>query len=396
MQLESARRVPSDRRTTCNVWQRCAPSHSPTLLPPPSHSPTLPCRSMAKSSRQQKPLHPQLPFVEVLGADLKAMLSDPDEGRQELRKLLHEHSLIVFRDAELSPRENVQLNQLAGYHATETHPLGILGGWNAKQTGLANLPQIPEVMCQGNALLKDHHGIASLQLKQLLSFDDEGFHADGMHNMQDRLPVLTSMHCLKAPLAGGETHFACSRLALSRLDPELRELCRRLTVHYAYDESGGSPIMRDGIVREGFQPVAPSCGSAAAAMIVRTAHPLVRNVDGEESLYISCARVERMEAQADERRGLPAVHLGTAESFAFVRRLLGEMTQPPLVSCRRGKPEQPRRASGLCSAPLTPCHCHRTTIFRAALFAQMAGGRPRDLGQPPPPPRAVQGRHLRR
>ena len=185
-------------------------------------------------------------------------------------------------------------------------------------------------------LLKDHHGIASLQLTLPLTMEDEGFHADGIHNLQHHLPVLTSMYCLKAPVAGGATFFTCGRRALSDLDPALATLCKRLTVHYVYNESRGRPIMRDGIVREGFAPPAePPTGGAppAVASIVRTAHPLVRVIQGtgEESLCISCANIERMEAPPDERRGLPGLRLDADASYDLVRTLLEGATSAPRV-----------------------------------------------------------------
>ena len=296
----------------------------------------LPPTSAAEGA-QIRSLHAEQPFAEVTNADLRAWLAIPDVGKQKLRALLAEHGLLLFRGVDLSPREEVLLTKLAGHHEEEesSDGLGKLGGWNAAQPGIGTLPQETDVLCQGNVLLKDHHGIASLQLKLPLTYESEGFHADGIHNMQHRLPVLTSMLCLKAPIAGGSTFFTCSRRALSTLDPALRELCRRLTVHYAYDETRGRPIMRDGIVREGFQsPVAGRDASAAPpAPVVRTAHPLVRRVaaTGEESLYLSCANIERMEAPADERHGLPAVWLDEAQSYDLVRQILGSATAAPRV-----------------------------------------------------------------
>ena len=100
-------------------------------------------------------------------------------------------------------------------------------------------------MCQGNALLRDHHGIGTMQLQQLLTFDNEGYHCDGLHNQQTQLPVLTSMYCLRAPRSGGETFFACSRDALARASTELRDLARRLSVHYECAWPAGSALVHD-------------------------------------------------------------------------------------------------------------------------------------------------------
>lgn len=279
-------------------------------------------------------LNQRAPFVDVRGADLRRWIAQPTEGQQQLRKLLTTHGLVVFRDVQLSPREHVALVKLANYHAEFDHTrVGVPGGWNAKTGGIATLPADPEVLCQGNVLLQDHHGIDSLQLKQLLTYEDEGFHSDGMHNMQERLPVLTSMHCLRAPVAGGETFFACARLAFSRLDPALQVLCRRLEVHYEYDEGGGLAIMRKGIVREGRHPQVRTNKGAPGKPPICTVHPLVRThpETGEETLYMSCANIKRMKAEADDEHRLPALDLDTAASYDLIGTLLHSVTQPPFV-----------------------------------------------------------------
>jgi len=279
----------------------------------------------------------RVPFAEVCdGGVLHDWLAEPEVGREEIRSLIRAHGLVVFRDTSLTPREELQVAQLAGYHATEqaTGGAGSLFGWQGKVAGLAALPDVPEVVCQGNVQLLDHHGIDGVQLTPLLTFENEGYHSDGMHNMQHSPPVLTSMRCVKAPLAGGETFFACSRLALSRLGPAMRALCRRITVHYVYDESLGLPIMRGGIVRESRQPREKDASPPAPP--ARTCHPLVRThpETGEEALYLSCANIDFMVAPADEHDS-PALRLDTAASYELVAALLGVVTRPPYVYAHR-------------------------------------------------------------
>ena len=279
-------------------------------------------------------LHPRLPFAELLNVDISALLAaDPVKSRRELQHLLSTHGLIVFRGVKISPQEEVQLSELCGYHKRrDSSSIGAFGGWNAPSKSIATIPSHPDVLCQGNVKLEAHHGIASAQLQPLLTYENEGFHSDGVHNMQEHLPVVTSMYCLKAPVAGGETFFACSRLALSRLDPTLQELCRRLDVHYEYIEGDEAlPIMRDGIVRVGRQPAASATGERKPP--IRTIHPLVRvHADtGEESLYISCGNIDHMHAAADDFLGVPGVLLDAAASYELVQQLLGEVTQAPLL-----------------------------------------------------------------
>ena len=126
-------------------------------------------------------LHPDLPFAEIPdGASVLArLLADPRRGREELRRLISTHGLVVFRSAAgLSPAEEVKVIRMFGYHAErDESSLGAFGGWSSRPSGIATLPAQPDVLCQGNVRLENHHGIESLQLKQLLSLENEGFHS---------------------------------------------------------------------------------------------------------------------------------------------------------------------------------------------------------------------------
>ena len=285
-------------------------------------------RQMAATTCKTRPLSDcdGIPFASVSGATLRTFLEHPVKGAEELRRLLTTHGLVVFREANLTPEEEVKLNKLPGWHTDRSTPDSYNFGWSTDDVGgIGVLPNLPEVLCQGSAILKDHHGIPALELRQRLSFEREGYHVDGAHNLQDGAPVLTSMYCLRAPLAGGETHFVCGRSALSRAPSDLQDLARRITVHYHYDEAAGLPIMRDGIVREGRgAPLAAAETKAPPA--VQTSYPLVRRhcESGEEALYISCANIERMEAAATVSQ--PALLLDVEESYRLVEALLGEAT----------------------------------------------------------------------
>jgi hypothetical protein len=277
------------------------------------------------------PLSPHAPFAEVRrgGATLRGWLKR-GSGAQ-FRTLLETHGLVVFRGcAALTPREEVEVNKLAGYHAPDFDEgrRGVPGGWNAAAAGVGVLPDQPEVLCQGNVLLRDHHGLDGVQLRQLLTLENEGFHADGVHNQHARLPVLTSMRCIVAPDTGGETLFACSRRALT--DADDASLLRRLTVRYAYSDSDAMPTMRGGVVRVGARR--PRIGDQK---VTRTAHPLVRRhvSTGDEAIYVSCARVASMDAPADARG--PAVSLDECAAYALLERVLGAACAPPQVYAHR-------------------------------------------------------------
>jgi len=198
------------------------------------------------------------------------------------------------------------------------------------------LPSQPEVLCQGNAALHNHFGLTR-QLKLGLTYKNCGFHPDGTHNLQTDLPVVTSMYCLKAPKYGGNTFFACGRLAFANATPDLQSKARRLRVHYISDPELGVPIMQNGIRRVGYDI---SKSVTASGKSVQPVHPLVRKhpETGDESVYVSCNRVDYMEADATETE--PAMYLNTTASFELIDALLRGVTTSPLVYAHKWREDE--------------------------------------------------------
>merc|ERR1712113_1336549 len=105
------------------------------------------------------------------------------------------------------------------------------------------------------------------------------------------------MYALEVPEHGGETFYACGKSALASAPLELQMKARRLLVHYVYDEVMGRPILQKGIRRVGFDIFGNGsvAGHTGGAHVV---HPLIRKhpETGEESVFLSCANVDYMEA----------------------------------------------------------------------------------------------------
>jgi len=282
---------------------------------------------------QTETLEDHLPFVRLSGCEVKDFLKAGSKGAEKLRELMMTHGLLVFADQHLTPGEEVAVNKLFGYHTDVEVESGT--GWakNSPKSGLALLPSQPEVLCQGTAALQDHFGL-TMQLKQVLTYENEGFHSDGVHNLHMNLPVLTSMYTWKAPERGGHTFFSCGRLAFRNASPELQTKARRLRVHYIYDESLGLPIMSNGIMRAGREDPKKSTWVAEA---LHTVHPLIRThpETGDESVYLSCGNVDYMEA--DPTATEPAIYLDTNASYELVETLVGGVTAEPLVYAHKWK-----------------------------------------------------------
>ena len=71
---------------------------------------------MGKQSTDARALNAHVPFAELDASVLRAFLANPtEEADGNPRALVAKHGLLVFRGAELTPREEVLANKLVGY-----------------------------------------------------------------------------------------------------------------------------------------------------------------------------------------------------------------------------------------------------------------------------------------
>lgn len=84
------------------------------------------------------------------------------------------------------------------------------------------LPNHPYVQLQGCVeYVDEHYGLRDLELLYCGGPSDFGWHSDGIHDEPTiYVPALTSLHCLIAPIKGGETDFADTRSAFNNLSEE--------------------------------------------------------------------------------------------------------------------------------------------------------------------------------
>jgi len=176
------------------------------------------------------------PFAQCHGVDLSQALASRDIER--IRAGLLNHGLLVFGDQRaMAPEHEVAFNRAFGWHDPDQS--AFLFGFGAPTTehrvsGGAQLPAWPEVSVLGNVKLDDHHGVTNTQLKPILGFTYAGWHADGLHDMFDGLPELTTMY---NPVGwqtrgGGATYFTSGVRAIERMDPDLARELARCTVAY--------------------------------------------------------------------------------------------------------------------------------------------------------------------
>jgi len=252
------------------------------------------------------------PFAQCHGVDLSQALSSAEVAA--IRQGLLKHGLLLFRDQrDLTPETEVAFNRAFGWH--DPKQKAFVFGFGAPATehrvsGAAQLPAWPEVSVLGNVLLDDYYGLRRTQLKPVLGFTFAGWHADGLHDMFDGLPEMTTMYNPPGwqTRSGGVTYFTSGVRAVERMDPDLAEELSRCTVAYmrspndeapeeARRVAPGSPYMVDeGSRRAGFLvqrddpnavPIAVDITPAYAEGGGRHRCIRVHPETGERSLYVT-------------------------------------------------------------------------------------------------------------
>ena len=149
-----------------------------------------------------------IPLHKGFGAELRGMtLADvaADDGAyKEVRAAFEEHSVLLFRDQDVS--DDTQLSYSRRFGPLETTKVGSEG----VGTNLVILKTLDD---DGNVVPEDHRLALRNKANQL-------WHTDSPFK---RLPALASVLSSRIiPGRGGETEFVSTRLAFERLDPALR------------------------------------------------------------------------------------------------------------------------------------------------------------------------------
>ncbi|MBH96943.1 MAG: hypothetical protein CMM56_00665 [Rhodospirillaceae bacterium] len=254
------------------------------------------------------------PFVECGSVDLSEPLAPKD--LYTIREGLMKYGLIVFRGQRLEPEHEVRFNEAFGWH--ENRQSDFLFGFGAPSKDLrfaggAQLPEWPQVSILGNVKIDEHHGIHNLQLEPRLGFTFTGWHADGLHDMFDGMPEMTTMYNPYGwrTTSGGRTYFTSGVKAIERMEPQLLKELEKCFVSYmrcandddpdpARNISPGPALMTDeGTKRVGFAKNQhdPSQGLHTFRPDESHAkdggiHPCIRihPLTGQKSLYVTPSR----------------------------------------------------------------------------------------------------------
>jgi alpha-ketoglutarate-dependent 2,4-dichlorophenoxyacetate dioxygenase len=154
-------------------------------------------------------------FAAELRGVMLAEIAADDAAYQRARAALEEHSVLVFRDQDVT--DEVQLDFSRRFGPLEITKVGSLG----TGTNLVILSTIDE---HGNVVPSDHRLALRNKANQL-------WHTDSTFK---RVPAMASVLSARIiPARGGETEYVSTRIAWERLDPSLR---RRLENSFAWHD----------------------------------------------------------------------------------------------------------------------------------------------------------------
>ena len=197
--------------------------------------------------------------VEIHDIDLSAEM--PIELFEQIRRLYDHHSLVLFRDQQLTPADQARLAHLFGKPKIETR----------KQF---NFVEHPEVSTIGN--ITDDEG------KPLSFFVRGGFgwHTDG--SAACHVDAATFLYAVEVPEKGGDTLFLSTAVAYDIAPPEIRDVLKGVSVLSSF-HAHNDPLFESD--PEAFIPLSPKEREALPPVwhrVIQT-HP----VTGREVFYLN-------------------------------------------------------------------------------------------------------------
>jgi alpha-ketoglutarate-dependent 2,4-dichlorophenoxyacetate dioxygenase len=158
--------------------------------------------------------------VEVRGAAV-ADIAEDAALYATLRAAFEEHSLLVFRDQQVS--DEIQLAYSRRFGPLEITKIGTVGAGT-------NLVHLTNLDAEGRVVAGDHKQALTAKANQL-------WHTDSSFK---QVPALASVLSARiVPPSGGETEYASTRSAWDRLPVDRKAALADLTVHHSYEHSRG-------------------------------------------------------------------------------------------------------------------------------------------------------------
>jgi len=297
-------------------WLKGLYNDNPSITTPPmGHAPVAGSNIRVKFTDNQT-LGAEITGVQV--ADITA------EEFKVVKKALLERGVIVIKDQEASPQEQIAFAKRFPHSKTCNNmkfcgPLA-LEGFDAKEWQELKMKDVPEIQLRGFSDLVDYYGVTA---KLNTGKGAKEFHSDSCHEY-DMPPVITQLFCVASPGGYDQTLFIDGRLAYDRLSEAEKDHVETLFVQY---KRTPSPLHESGLkadVDADLSTLGDIYGNAVAnaqsgesETIVSEVHPLVWTHPGTgRKAIISAAMWMHRIVECDGKTWTPR------ESHEFVYRLL--------------------------------------------------------------------------
>ncbi len=225
--------------------------------------------------------------AEIFGVDLA---EDPgDEVTEEIHRAWLEHQVLIFRDQQITPAQQVAFAARLG--ELDVYPF------------LAPLPEQTEI-------------IPIIKEKDTRFNFGGGWHTDTPY--QETPPKATMLYALDVPTSGGDTLFANMYAAYEALSPGMKDMIEGLRAVYTAAKVHG----RQGYYKNADHPMA-RLGTPERAE-ERYEHPIARThpETGRKALFVSLAHIERLSRmRAEESQPLLEQLAKFATRAEFTTRL---------------------------------------------------------------------------
>ncbi len=229
--------------------------------------------------------------AEVIGVDLSQSVPDPIFN--EIMDLYFQHSVLLFRDQDLSPAAQADLTRRFGPPRIPPR----------KEF---NLPDHPEVSRVGNII--DENG------KPIAFFNQQGVEWHSDSSGEAEIDGVTFLYAVEVPPQGGETMFCSMVTAYETLPNELRSRIEGQRVLHSFNYHNDK-VLR--ISPEAAKPLSPE----ERALIPDVWHDLVQvhPVTGKKLYFVSHNLAQTVTGIPEE------------ETEEFVMQLVDHATQPGFV-----------------------------------------------------------------
>ncbi len=272
------------------------------------------------------------PITSVLGAEVASVdLSRPlaDGTFEAIREAFDRHSVLVFRDQELTPEQHIAFSRRFGPLMVHVFAEDLLDGY-------------PEIYRLSNVVIDG--------VRQGRPDAGQYWHSDLTY--EERPSLGSVMYALEVPPVGGDTMFASTAHAFEQLSPVMQGMLEGLTAIHEFGHAFGRHNTTSlGVAQDTLDRRPP------------VAHPVVRvhPGTGRKCLFVNPGFTVRIEGMRD------------AESALLLDYLYRHMTRPEWVLRHRWRTRDvvmwDNRAllhSGTGDYDAgTPRHMHRTTIADA-------------------------------